>query len=504
MAPRGWSGAVPWWLFGVGAALLLAGAALLPFFLRRIALRAEAALAAPPRRGAVELLYGLGAFSSRDLALLAQRAARGLPAEVAMAAPVARDPLTDLRFDCATLVPPASTSPEPDLSVTLGPSCRRPLRLSLPLLLSGMGWGVALSAEARLALAAAAQVSGVALVSGEGPVLAAERAVTRHWVWQWGRDRWLGAPGAAFLADMIELQVGQAAEGGVALRRSRRWMPSAVRRQRPGGGRLRVRGGLPIPLAVWIRRARRLSRGVPVGVKIPASQHVEADVLLLVSLGADVITLDGAGAGTASGPAVLADHLGIPVAAAIHRAHCALLAAGLRERVSLVASGHIHSAADVAKLLALGADAVALGSAALFALLQGQATKPLPARGPLALVLAGPTGQPGRLDTDLAAERLANWLGATRAELALLCQSLGLKTSRDLGAQHLVALRAETATMVGVAWCGAEAVSEGALATSRAAEEALSSLRQAEETWDRLMVAVSPAAGTVTGGHGQP
>jgi hypothetical protein len=412
----------------------------------------EAFLAGDPRAGPVELLYALPSFRLRGLALTAQRAATAAPALVPMEPPLVRRWLDEIRFDPATLGPRAGRR-RPRLDVRLGPRARRPLRLAFPLILAGMGWGVGLSAKTRRVLAEAAAATGLALSSGEGPVLAFEPALGGLWIWQWSRANWRGQGAAAWLADMVELQVGQASEGGVGLVRLPQELPRAVRRFRAGRP-LVIRAGFPLPLPAWIRAARRRSGGAPVAVKVPASDHVERDVLLLARLGADVIVLDGAGAGTSGSPAVLADHQGIPVAVAIRRAHRALTAAGLRADVSLVGSGHLHSAADVAKLLALGADAAAVGVAALLAMTQGQLAAVLPERAPTALVFARPRGRPHRLDEERAKGNLTRWLLATRAELEEILRSLGLVDIRQLAAEHLVAETRETAALLCLRWYG--------------------------------------------------
>lgn len=421
----------------------------------------ESFLAADPRTGPVELLYALPSFRLRGLALTAQRARLGAPALVAMEAPLARTWLEEVRFDPATLEPFAGAR-RPSLYVRLGPRAERPLSLSMPLVFAGMGWGVGLSAKARLVLAEAAASAGIALSSGEGPVLAAEPALGGKWIWQWSRANWRGQHLAAGLADMVELQIGQASEGGTGIRRPPGTLPRAVRRFL-GPGPLVIRAGLPLPLAAWIRLARRRSRGAPVAVKIPASDHVERDVLHLARLGADVIVLDGAGAGTSGSPAVLADHQGIPVAVAVHRADRALRAAGLREGVSLVASGHVHSAADLLKLLALGADAVAVGVVALLAMSEGQLHKVLPRRAPTLLVLPKPRGRPDRLDEEAAKEHLSRWLLATRAELEELLRSLGLQHIQEVRRGHLSADTEEVARLLGIRWYGDPLSPEGRL-----------------------------------------
>jgi glutamate synthase domain-containing protein 2 len=473
----------------VGAAATAAAAV---YALRRFARNWEHRLADISGLGPVELVLAGEAMPVRDAVLTLQRAAHAIPAAVPMQSP-ARDWLSQVRFDPATLRP-AARPPRPAvrLEVQLGPGAASPLRLAFPLLLSGMGWGVGVSDDVRQVLAEAGALAGVAVVSGEGPPLPVELETLTRWVWQWGRSSWQRTH-ALMPSAMIELQVGQASEGGTAVRKPARHLPRIVRRGE-GRGELRIAAGLPLPLDVWVRRARAAGGGVPVAVKLPASQHLEEDLALAAAAGVDVVVLDGAGAGTASSPAVLADHLAIPTPVAAARAHRWLTRRGLRQGVSLVVSGRVHGAADVAKLLALGADAVAVGTVALMALAHGQVAEVLPGRAPTSLVLAKGADGRRRLDRDLAAERLANWLIATRDELAILCQSLGVGDVHDLGVHHLVADTPQAARALGIAWYGGGAPSPPAAAprVGALARDVLAAGRRTRRAWDRLAAAGAP------------
>lgn len=481
----------------VGAAATAVAAV---YALRRLAHRWEDRLADVSGLGPVELVLAGEAVPVRDAVLTLQRAAHAIPAAVPMESP-ARDWLSQVRFDPATLCPPARPPrPAVRLEVQLGPGAVVPLRLAFPLLLSGMGWGVGVSDDVRQVLAEAGALTGVAVVSGEGPPLPVELETLPRWVWQWGRSSWQRTH-ASLPSAMIELQVGQASEGGTEVRKPARHLPRVVRRA-DARGELRIAAGLPLPLDVWVRRAREAGGGVPVAVKLPASQHLEEDLALATAAGVDVVVLDGAGAGTASSPAVLADHLAIPTPVAAARAHRWLTRRGLRQGVSLVVSGRVHGAADMAKLLALGADAVAVGTVALMALAHGQVADVLPGRAPTSLVLAKGADGPRRLDRDLAAERLANWLVATRDELALLCQSLGVGDVRDLGVRHLVAETPQAARVLGIAWYGGLAPSPPPAVPQieALARDVLAAGRQARRAWARLAAAGAspPSSGAGT------
>ena len=106
---------------------------------------------------------------------------------------------------------------------------------------------------------------------------------------------------------------------------------------------------------------------IPILIKIGATR-VEFDVALAVKAGADAIVLDGMQGGTAATQDVFIEHVGIPTLPAVRQAVNALVELDMHRKVQLIVSGGIRSGADTAKALALGADAVSIGSAAMVAL----------------------------------------------------------------------------------------------------------------------------------------
>jgi NAD(P)H-dependent flavin oxidoreductase YrpB (nitropropane dioxygenase family) len=437
------TGIVVLWVIGGNLLIFLVVGVGLVFVLRRMAIRLERGLGKNPTGTLWETLYTINANSGTQLALTMQRAEQGKPAMHPMGSSPAVFWLDQIGFDPATLDPvPRSREVAVDLTVQLGPHAKTPLKLSLPVLIAPMGYGVALNDRAKIALAQASSLVGTAISSGEGPFLPEERAFATKWILQWSRSAWAHQTEVVQLADMIEIQLGQGSEAGIGIVKD----PGAVSPRAADAvhGNVEIRTISRGQVPEWIREFKGK---VPIGVKVPANQHLEQDLALLTKWGVDVITLDGSSAGSAGSPAVISDHFGLDVGLAIHRAHRWLVAAGIREQVSLVGSGGIHDAADIAKLLALGADAVAVGSTLLFALSHEQVAENLPDMPPTGLTM----GQhketaPVTLDLDRAGEHVAAWFEATRIELAMICQALGVTSIHDLGPQHLVARTIEAST----------------------------------------------------------
>jgi hypothetical protein len=404
--------------------------------------RTERGLGRSPRTSLLELFFSLEATSPRDVILTLQRAQQGKPAEHPMGSPPRGVQLDEFGWDPATLFPPAKgRSTSVTTRTVLGPRAARPLPLEFPVVIAPMGYGIAVNRETKVALAQASALVGIATDSGEGPFLPEERAYAARWILEFGRGPWNHQPETLRLADMLEIQVGQASEAATGVRKPPRQLPRAVRRATDAPGRtFQIHGGLKVPLGRLIRRLRAVNPDVPLAVKIPANNHLEEDLERLLAWGVDVIVLDGAAAGSSSSPAVVSDHFGVSAVEAVVRAHHWLITHGRRGEVSLVASGGIRDGGDVAKILALGADAVAVGSAVLMAATHGQGARVLPRYSPSRLVFAGPRrSRRERLDTDVAALHAVNWLRATRAELRLVAQAVGVSHIAALSPYHLIA-----------------------------------------------------------------
>jgi hypothetical protein len=404
---------------------LAAGACYLGF--HRAARRLESSMGHPPRHTFWEMFFTLRARSLSSLLLTLQRAESPRPAEHPMGSRVAVDWMNAIGFNPGTFAaPPLGSQGQMDLSVAIGPHCGKPLVLSMPVLIAPMGYGIGLAAETKAALAQAATLAGIAVVSGEGAFIPEERAYAAKWVLQESRGKWAHQSAVRGLADMIEIQWGQASEGGATVVKPAVEIPLRMARAAKGKA---VIGAAPRDFAGWAAAIKKVRPDCPLGVKIPASQHVEEDLAYLAALPVDVVTLDGSGAGSTGSPAAISDHFGISAVLACHRAHQWLTMAGIRSRITLIISGGIRDAADTVRLYALGADAVMVGTDPLMAALHGQVSEwwtPVP---PTNLAFARSTVNPAPpLDVGLAAEHVWNWLEATRSEIKTILRTMGMSS----------------------------------------------------------------------------
>lgn len=380
-----------------------------------------------------------------------------------LGASVSRYPLEGYREKCGT-------------DVVLGTRfAKKPIHLKIPVTIAGMSFG-ALSANAKEALGRGATIAGTSTTTGDGGMTPEERGQSQHLVYQYLPSRYGMNPDDLRKADAIEIVLGQGAKpggGGMLLGMKvtervagMRTLPIGVD-QRSACRHPDWTG--PDDLAIKIAELREITDWEkPIYVKIGASRPYY-DVKLAVKAGADVIVLDGMQGGTAATQEVFIEHVGIPILPAIPQAVQALQEMGMHRQVQLIVSGGIRNGADVAKAMALGADAVAIGTAALVALgdnhprLDDELKKIGSAAGyyddwqngrdPAGITTQDPELSK-RLDPVEAGRRLANYLRVLVLEAQTMARACGKSHLHNLDPEDLVALTVEAAAMARVPLAG--------------------------------------------------
>ncbi|HJW97096.1 MAG TPA: FMN-binding glutamate synthase family protein, partial [archaeon] len=210
----------------------------------------------------------------------------------------------------------------------------------------------------------------------------------------------------------------------------------------------------PKQIADKVSYLRNLTGGIPIGAKIGCG-NVEKDVDVLAQAGVDFIALDGFGGGTGATDFLVRENVGIPIFAALPRAHRFLQKSGLRKKITLIAGGNLRTSADFAKCLALGADAVYTGTAALIAINCEQYRICHTGLCPTGVTTHNPV-LVKQLDVQKGVERLSNWLKVCTEEIAGFCRIVGKDDIRKLDSEDLVALKKEMAEVTGTKWINGE------------------------------------------------
>ena len=279
-----------------------------------------------------------------------------------LGASISRYPLEGYREKCET-------------RVTLGTRfAKNPIELDIPVTIAGMSFG-SLSGGAKEALGRGASMAGTSTTTGDGGMTEEERSYSNKLVYQYLPSRYGMNPDDLRKADAIEVVVGQGAKpgGGGMLLGQKITDRVAQMRNLPEG--IDQRSACrhpdwtgPDDLEIKILELREITGWrVPIYIKIGGARPY-FDTTLAVKAGADVVVLDGMQGGTAATQDVFIEHVGQPILACIPEAVRALQDLDVHREVQLIVSGGIRSGADVAKCMALGADAVSIGTAALIAL----------------------------------------------------------------------------------------------------------------------------------------
>ena len=384
---------------------------------------------------------------------------------VFLGASMSRYPLEGYREKCGT-------------NIVLGTRyAKQPVELKIPITFAGMSFG-ALGANAKESLGRAATELGTSTTTGDGGMTEEERQSSKTLVYQVLPSRYGLNPDDLRRADALEVVVGQGAKpggGGMLLGHK---ITERVARMRDLPQDIDQRSACrhpdwtgPDDLAIKIQELREITDWkIPIYIKLGATR-VGYDVALAVKSGADVIVVDGMQGGTAATQDVFIEHVGIPTLPAVRMAVEALQELGMHRKVQLIVSGGIRSGADAAKALALGADAVSIGSAAMVAMgcnrdvytedYDALGTAPgychhcHTGRCPVGITTQDPKLE-ARLQPEQGARWLRNYLSTMVLEIQTLARACGKSHVSNLEPEDLTALTIEAAAMAKVPLAGTD------------------------------------------------
>jgi glutamate synthase domain-containing protein 2/rubredoxin len=310
----------------------------------------------------------------------------------------------------------------------IGPNARVPLVIETPIYVTHMSLG-ALSREIKIALAKGSAAVQTAMCSGEGGILDESLANAHRYVFEYVPNRYSVTDDYLSRVDAVEIKIGQSAKPGLGghLPGAKVTEEIAAVRGRPAGQDIVSPASFPDirtpdDLKNKVAWLREKTGGKPVGIKLAAG-HVEADLDVALRAEPDFVTLDGRPGATGSAPKFVKDATSIPTLFALRRARRFLDSRGA-EGVSLLVTGGFRISSDVAKALALGADAVATGTAALMAAGCQQYRICHTGRCPVGVTSQDPSLRE-RLDVDTSAQRLENFLRVSTEELCAFARLTG-------------------------------------------------------------------------------
>ncbi len=341
--------------------------------------------------------------------------------------------------------PPLDEEDHVNTMTVIGKHAKKPMVLENPVYVSHMSFG-ALSKEIKVALAKGSAMAKTAMCSGEGGILPEEREAAYKYIFEYIPNKYSVTDENLRRADAIEIKIGQGTKPGMGGHLPGEKVTEEIARLRGKNPGEDVQSPSKFPelnsredLKDMVSMLRNRSDGRPIGIKIAAGR-IERDLEYCVYAEPDFITIDGRGGATGSSPLFLREATTVPTIYALYRARKYL--DSVRSDISLVITGGLRISADAAKALAMGADAVAVASAALIAAACQQYRICGSGNCPVGIATQDPELRE-RLKVEQAAKRVANYLNVTKEELKTFARIMGHGNVHDLSVDDLVTVSRE-------------------------------------------------------------
>ncbi len=336
------------------------------------------------------------------------------------------------------------------VKTVIGKRAKKPLEIESPVYVSHMSFG-ALSREMKIALSKGSAMAKTAMCSGEGGILPEERDSAYRYIFEYVPNLYSVTEENLKSSDAVEIKIGQGTKPGMGghLPAEKVTQEIALIRGRPLGQDIISPSRFPginsrHDLRTLVSELRDASCGRPIGIKLAAG-HIERDLDFALFAEPDFVTIDGRGGATGASPKTLKDASAVPTIYALHRAKRFLAGAP----VELVITGGLRVPSDFVKAIALGADAVAIASAALMAAACQQFRQCHTGRCPVGAATQDPELR-ARLSVEHAAKRLFNFLNVTKAELETFCRVSGHSDIHELKVSDLCTQSAEISSFTDI------------------------------------------------------
>jgi len=342
------------------------------------------------------------------------------------------------------------------LKTVIGKHAKKPMVLDMPVYISHMSFG-ALSKETKIALSKGSAAAGTAMCSGEGGILPEEKEAAYKYIFEYVPNLYSVTDENLKTSDAIEIKIGQGTKPGMGghLPGSKVTSEIAKIRNKPLGEDVISPSKFPginnaDDLRKLVSELRMRSEGRPVGIKIAAGR-IERDLEFCVYARPDFITIDGRGGATGASPAIIRDSTSVPTIYALYRARKYLDAIG--SDIDLIITGGLRVSSDFAKAIAMGADAVAIASAAMVAAACQQYRICGTGMCPVGVATQDEELR-GRLHIDTAAKRVENYLKCSANELRIFARITGNSDIHNLSVDDLCTINKEISEHTNIVHAG--------------------------------------------------
>lgn len=327
----------------------------------------------------------------------------------------------------------------------IGTMSEKPMILQHPVLITHMSYG-ALSKEAKIAMAKGSAVVKSAQCSGEGGILPEEKAAAYKYIFEYVPNKYSVNDENLQSVDAIEIKIGQGTKPGMGghLPKDKVTQEIAQVRGKPIGEDIHSPSHFHElknldALKHMVDDLRKRSGGRPIGIKIAAGL-IEKDLYCIRYANPDFITIDGRGGSSGASPRFLKDNMSIPTIYALSRARAYMRKHGMRQQ--LIITGGLRTSADFIKALALGADAIAIGTSAMMALGCQQYRVCHNGSCPIGIASQNPEVR-ARFDIDKGAKRIENFLKVTLEEMKTFARVCGYHDVHDFSIDDMVTTNRE-------------------------------------------------------------
>ncbi|MGN1318190.1 MAG: glutamate synthase-related protein, partial [Lachnospirales bacterium] len=336
--------------------------------------------------------------------------------------------------------PPLNDGDYVDTTTIIGKNAKKPMVLKNPVYVSHMSFG-ALSKEAKVALSKGSAMAKTAMCSGEGGILPEEKESAYKYIFEYIPNKYSVTDENLKTSDAIEIKIGQGTKPGMGGHLPGEKVTKEIAQIRGKNEGEDIQSPSKFAevnskedLRKMVDMLRERSDGRPIGIKIAAGR-IEQDLEHCVYARPDFITIDGRGGATGSSPLLLREATTVPTIYALYRARKYL--DSINSDISLVITGGLRVSADFAKALAMGADAVAIASAALIAAACQQYRICGSGNCPVGIATQNPELRK-RFNVEAASQRVANFLNVSLEEIKTFARITGNNLIHNLSVNNLV------------------------------------------------------------------